>query len=130
MRQCSLDSDLINEYNQIKEKMSRPGHIVTHAYISEYISILNNLRKKVGSYIDCMHANETLKNQQYQDTLQKYKVLMEDIDATINDMAKINQYTEDASSRRHSNYIMTVILCCFSILFILVVIYLLLKQKK
>ena len=123
MVQCKLNTKTQFNYNKLKPYLDG-DMVVTGTFMQEYQNTLVDLASDVQQYINCMNRQETNTNTQYQNEIERYKIILYQIRNIMDYNAKNIQAREDFISIREPDYHAFVSLAVFSIAFLLVTIFL------
>jgi len=127
MVQCRINKKTLFNYNKLKPYLDG-DMIATGIFMQEYQNTLVDLASDIQQYVNCMNRQETNTNRQYREEINKYKNILLQIRGLMNYNAKNIQAKADFESIRQPDYTVVLLLSIFSIIFLLITIYLI--QKK
>lgn len=123
MVQCKLNRKTLNDYNKLKPYLDG-DMVVSGTFMQEYQNTLVNLSSDIQQYVNCMNRQETNTNQQYKNEIERYKIALYQIRNIMDYNAKNIQARKDFITIRKPNYNTFILLGVFSILFLLITIFL------
>lgn len=123
MVNCRLNSKTLSNYNKLKPYLDG-DMVVTGTFMQEYQNTLVDLASNIQQYVNCMNRQETNTNEQYQNEIERYKIILYQLRNIMDYNAKNIQAREDFISIREPDYHAFVSLAVFSIAFLLVTIFL------
>jgi len=127
MVQCRINKETLYNYNKLKPYLDG-DMITTGIFMQEYQNTLLSLASDIQQYINCMNRQETNTNRQYREEINRYKNILLQIRGLMNYNAKNIQAKSDFESIHRPDYTVVLLLSIFSIIFLLITIYLI--QKK
>ena len=123
MVQCRLNKKTLFNYNKLKPYLDG-DMIVTGTFMQEYQNTLVDLASHIQQYVNCMNRQETNTNEEYKNEIERYKIVLYQIRNIIDYNAKNIQAREDFISIRQPDYHAFILLVVFSIIFLLITVFL------
>jgi hypothetical protein len=120
---CKLSNKTLFNYNKLKPYLDG-DMIVTGTFMQEYQNTLVDLANDIQQYVNCMNRQETNVNEQYKNDIERYKIALYQIRNIIDYNAKNIQAREDFITIRQPDYNAFILLVVFSIIFLLITVYL------